>query len=166
MIHRTRKHSEIVGQRHVLLFLAQRRRAVFQGDHVKSAFVGTAHRRFHAAVGEETTQNHGLYCLAAQNEIEVGAGKCVQPALPFNQDVTGLRLQCVDNCRAPRPLAKRVIVDDRLQNSIWIAREFAVPSAKVIGACITATPASRLLFTTAIVFESMLFDCMTPLTPS
>src|SRR5207253_6061689 len=71
VIHRSRKHAEIVRQSHVLFFLAQRGRTVFQGDYVKPAFVGTAHGRFHATVGEKTAQNDGLNPLAAQNEIEV-----------------------------------------------------------------------------------------------
>ena len=43
MIHRMRKHSEVVGQRHVLRLLAQRRRAILQGYDIEAAFVGAAH---------------------------------------------------------------------------------------------------------------------------
>jgi hypothetical protein len=53
---------------------------------------------------------NGLDTLASQNEIEVGAGKGIKPALPFDNDIFRLRLEDIDDCGTPRPLAKGFVV--------------------------------------------------------
>ncbi len=130
MGHRPGEHAEIVREGHLLRLAAQRGGAVLQRDDVEPAFIGAAHGRLHTAIGEEAAEHHRPDALAAQDEIEVGRGKRVQPALAFDQDIAGLRLQHVDDVGAPAALAKGLVVDDALQDAVGIAGQFAVAFGK------------------------------------
>src|SRR5947207_12963045 len=56
VIHRAREHRVVLVGCEPLLFLAQRRGAVFQGNNVVAFFVPRAHGRLHAAIGEKSAK--------------------------------------------------------------------------------------------------------------
>src|ERR1700689_2936532 len=105
MRHRLREHGIILLDRGLLLFLADSRRAVLERDDVVALLVSGPHRRFDAAIGQEPAKRDGRYAAAAQDEIEICGGEAAQAPLAFDDDIARLRLQRVDNLRAPASLA-------------------------------------------------------------
>src|ERR1700733_3555366 len=106
MRHRLREHGIVLLDRGLLLFLADGRRAVLERDDVVALLVSGSHRRLDAAIGQESAERDGRYAAAAQDEIEVGGGEAAKAPLAFDDDVTRLRLQRVNDLRAPASLAE------------------------------------------------------------
>src|SRR5580698_1331743 len=106
MRHRLREHGIVLLDRGLLLFLADGRRAVLERDDVVALLVPGPHRRLDAAIGQESAERDGRYAAAAQDEIEVGGGEAAKAPLAFDDDVTPLRLQRVNDLRAPASLAE------------------------------------------------------------
>src|ERR1700733_13741601 len=106
MRHRLREHRIVLLDRGLLLFLADGRRAVLERDDVIALFVSGAHCRFDAAIGQESAERNGRYATPPQNEIEVGGGEAVEAPLAFDDDIARLRLQHVDDRRAPSSLTE------------------------------------------------------------
>src|ERR1700722_11386793 len=104
MRHRLREHGIVLLDRGLLLFLADGRRTVLECDDVVALLVSGPHRRFDAAIGQESAERNGRYPPAAQDEIEIGGGEAVQAPLAFDDDVARLRLQRIDDLRAPGSL--------------------------------------------------------------
>ena len=92
MRHRLREHGIVLLDRGPLLFLAYGRRAVLERDDVVALLVSGPHRRFDAAIGQESAERDGRYATASQDEIEIGGGEAVQAPLAFDDDVARLRL--------------------------------------------------------------------------
>src|ERR1700733_9226827 len=102
MRHRLREHGIVLLDRGLLLFLADGRRAVLERDDVVALLVPGSHRRLDAAIGQESAECDGRYATAAQDEIEIGGGEAVQAPLALDDDVARLRLERIDDLRAPR----------------------------------------------------------------
>jgi hypothetical protein len=49
-------------------------------DHLVAVLVAAAHGRLHAAVGQEAAEDDRRDSLAAQDEIQIRARECVEPA--------------------------------------------------------------------------------------
>ena len=124
------EHREVEGERVVVLLLRRRRDAVGQRDHSVAVLVGGAHGRLDAAVGEEATDDHGVYALAAQDEVEVGAGEGVEAALALDDDVRLGRGQLVDDRCPPAALHERVAVDDALEDAVRVPGQLGVPGGE------------------------------------
>src|ERR1700733_16088738 len=118
MRHRLRKHGIVLLDRGLLLFLADGRRAVLEGDDVVALLVSGSHRRLDAAIGEKPAERDGRYPAAAQDEIEVGGSEAVEAPLAFDDNIARLRLQRMDDRCAPGSLAERFAVDYALEDAI------------------------------------------------
>src|ERR1700683_2620581 len=106
MRHRLREHGIVLVDRGPLLFLADGRRTVLEGHDVVALLVPGPHRRLDAAIGQKSAERDGRYAAAAQDEIEICGGEAAQAPLAFDDDIARLRLQHVDNLRAPASLAE------------------------------------------------------------
>src|ERR1700733_9990840 len=106
MRHRLREHKIVLLDRSLLLFLADGRRAVLERDDVVALLVSGSHRRFDAAIGQESAERDGRNATAAQDEIKMGGSEAVEAPLAFDDNIARLRLQHVDDRRAPSSLTE------------------------------------------------------------
>src|ERR1700733_9300384 len=104
MRHRLREHGIVLLDRGLLLFLTDRRGAVLERDDVIALLVSGPHGRLDTAIGQESAERDGRYATAAQDEIEIGGGEAAKAPFAFDDDVTRLRLQRVNDLRAPASL--------------------------------------------------------------
>src|SRR5271170_3429745 len=116
--HRSGEHGIVLLDRQTLLLLAERRRAILQGDDVVALLITAAHGRLDAAIGQESAERDRRDSPAPQDEIEVGGRESAETPLALDDDVAGLRLEDVDDLRAPAPLTKRPAVDHALEDSV------------------------------------------------
>lgn len=123
MVHRVREHRIRLLGGHALLLLAQRRCAILQRDDVVALLVSGSHRRLDTAVRQKAAECDGVDAAAAKNEIEVGAGKPTKAALSFDNDVARLGLERIDDLGTPAALAKRLAVDDALEDAVRLLAE-------------------------------------------
>jgi hypothetical protein len=126
VIHRPREHRVVLFARELLLRLAERRCAVLQRNDLVALLVSGSHGRLDAAVREESAECDRVDTAAAENKVEIRAGEAAQAALAFDNDIAGLRLEDVDDLRAPAALAERLAIDHALQNAIRLVAELAV----------------------------------------
>lgn len=130
MGHRMRKHSKIVGQRHLLRFEAHSRGAVGQRNDFEATFVRAAHGRFNAAIGQEAAQYDGANTAVSQDEIEVGARKGVQAALAFYDDIALTRRHDIGDGGTPRSFAEGLVLDHTFQDPVGMTVQLAVAFGK------------------------------------
>src|SRR5271154_4112693 len=158
--HRSGEHGIVLLDRQTLLVLAERRRAILQGDDVIALLIAAAHGRLDAAIGQESAERDRRDSPAPQDEIEVGGRESAQTALALDDDVAGLRLQDVDDLRAPAPLTKRPAVDHALEDSVGRRAQFMIIVRERDG-CVHDR---RARFTVSTVLASMLVASITGFT--
>src|SRR5512139_3293467 len=120
------EHRVVLADRVVVLLDRGRRDAVGQREDVEALLVRRAHRRLHAAVGEETAERDVADALAAQDEVEVGAREGVQAALALDDDVPLLGREVLDDRGAPGALDERVALDDAGEDAVRRGADLAV----------------------------------------
>src|SRR3984957_18233845 len=130
MRHRLREHRVVLLDRGLLLFLADGRRAVLERDDVIALLVPGPHGRLDAAIGEEAAKRDGRYAATAQNEIEIGGCEAIEAPLAFDDDIARLRLQHIDDRRAPSSLTERLAVDHALEDAVGSRAQLMVVVGK------------------------------------
>mmetsp|Transcript_46340 Transcript_46340/g.150416 ORF Transcript_46340/g.150416 Transcript_46340/m.150416 type:complete len:312 (+) Transcript_46340:131-1066(+) len=121
--HRRGEHA-IRAARDRLPLLGGRRARVGQRDHVEALFVGGAHGRLNAAVGEEPGQHNRLDAVRLELRLEVGAREGVEAPFVLDDDVARLRLHGRVEVGVPAPLGEELVAG--------ASREDAKPLVRVV----------------------------------
>ncbi len=109
------KHGQVFFEGETLFLRGEGGGAVRERNHAEALLVAGASGRFHTAVGQEAGNGQGINAAGAQDEVQICAGKGIEAAFSFYDNIFRSRGNNIRDGRAPGAAHEGIRIDHTLR---------------------------------------------------
>src|SRR5271166_2082453 len=124
------EHRKVLLKGEALFLLRECRRAIRERHDTETLLIARACSGLDTAVCQEPGHGQSLYPARAKDEVEIGAGECVESALSLDNNVVRPRRERIDDLRSPASAHKCIRVHNAFEDAVRFRGNLAIAFRK------------------------------------